>query len=49
MINLKYILMIFEKISGLKVNYCKSSLAGVGIGVNEARGYAQLLGCEVED
>lgn len=48
-INLKYVLMIYEKISGLKVNFSKSSLVGIGVNASEVNCYAQLLGCKVED
>lgn len=46
--HLKYILLIFEKILGLKVNFLKSSLAGIGIDDGDVNWYAQILCCKVE-
>lgn len=45
---LKYILEIFERISGLKVNFSKSSLAGMGVEDRDISRYAQILRCRVE-
>lgn len=38
--NLKYILEIYETILGLKVNFLKSSLAGIGVDESVLRHYA---------
>ena len=48
MLNLKYILQIFETISGLRVNLQKSSLVGIKVDKQETIRFANLLGCKVE-
>lgn len=47
-IHLKYILKIYETISGLMVNFSKSNLAEIGVDEGVVCWYAQLLGCRVE-
>lgn len=46
-LNLKYLLLIFETILGLKVNLSKSSMDGIGVGMQETI-FARLFGCKVE-
>nr|XP_034930821.1 uncharacterized protein LOC118061489 [Populus alba] len=46
--NIKHILLCFELISGLKVNFYKSSIIGVGIEDHVCRHSAQILRCKQE-
>lgn len=46
--HLKYIIHIFESISGLKINWMKSSLASVGVEEGALRHFTQILGCKVD-
>lgn len=46
--HLKYILQTFETISGLKVNYTKSSMVGIGVEAMDLVNLAALLGCKVD-
>lgn len=46
--NLKYIFSIFETISGLKVNYAKSILLGIGVEEEVVHRYASVMACQVE-
>jgi len=45
--NLKVILHCFELASGLKVNFSKSRIGGVGVDHTEIQQYAAILNCEV--
>ncbi|KAI3750395.1 hypothetical protein L2E82_21030 [Cichorium intybus] len=45
--NLARILRCFHAASGLKVNFSKSKVFGVGVSTNELNQYANILGCEV--
>lgn len=46
--NLKYILWIYDTISGLKVNLAKSSMAGIGID-RQLCELTEGFGCKVEE
>jgi hypothetical protein len=43
--NLKLILLAFEQLSGLKINFHKSELYCFGEAKDQAREYAELFGC----
>jgi hypothetical protein len=43
---LKFLLVCFENLSGLKINYEKSTLVPLNILDNEGQLYATILGCE---
>jgi hypothetical protein len=43
--NLKLICLVFEKLSGLKINFHKSELFCFGEAINEVDAYASLFGC----
>ncbi|XP_071693086.1 uncharacterized mitochondrial protein AtMg01250-like [Rutidosis leptorrhynchoides] len=45
--NLMLLLKCFELSSGLKVNYSKRNLFGVGVGKNEVEMMANMFGCNV--
>ena len=40
--------MCFKKVSGLQVNYQKSSLFGIGVDIDSVSSMANLLGCKAE-
>lgn len=44
----KYIPQTFETISGLKVNYYKSSIVGIGVEAVDLVNLAALLDCKVD-
>lgn len=46
--NIKRILRCFQLMSGLKINFSKSSLCGVKIPSPDVEALAQILGCKVE-
>ena len=46
-LNLKAILKCFELASGLKVNYSKSKVGGVGVNSNQMMIFASILNCEI--
>jgi len=46
-LTLKIILKCFELASGLKVNYSKSKVGGVGVNVNQMMVYASNLNCDI--
>ncbi|XP_038717989.1 uncharacterized protein LOC120011040 [Tripterygium wilfordii] len=48
LMNLKRVLRCFELISGLKVNYHKSSLVGIGVQADRVTRVADLLQCQTE-
>ena len=43
--NLKLILLVFEQLSGLKINFHKTELFCFGEAQNDATLYAELFGC----
>jgi hypothetical protein len=45
--NLKLILSVFEKLSGLKINFHKTELLCFGEDQDEANLYAKFFGCEL--
>lgn len=47
-VNIKRILRCFQILSGLKINFSKSSLCSVKIPIHEVKEMAQILGCKVE-
>lgn len=49
MVHLNYILQNFETISGLKVNFLKSSLASIGVVKEDLEHFSTILRCKVED
>ncbi|GJR81176.1 RNA-directed DNA polymerase, eukaryota, reverse transcriptase zinc-binding domain protein [Tanacetum coccineum] len=44
--NLSIILECFHRVSGLKINFHKSNLVGVGVPFDEVKALAQLTGCQ---
>ena len=46
-LTLKAILKCFELASGLKVNYSKSKVGGVGVNVNQMMVFASILNCDI--
>ena len=42
---LKLILYSFELLTGLKINFSRSSLIGLGLTTDEMKNYSKLLGC----
>lgn len=48
MANIKRILRCFQLMSGLKINFSKSSLCGVKICHQDVHDLAQVMGCKVE-
>ncbi|XP_058203083.1 uncharacterized protein LOC131317560 [Rhododendron vialii] len=48
MANIKRILRCFQLMSGLKINFSKSSLCGVNIPLQATYSLAQIMGCKVE-
>ena len=46
-LTLKAILKCFELASGLKVNYSKSKVGGVGVKINQTMVYAFILNCDI--
>lgn len=49
MMNIKRILRCFQLMSGLKINFSKSSLSGIKIPRQEVVTLAQIMGCKVEN
>lgn len=49
MINLNYILLTFVTISVFKVNYSKSSMAGIGVDEGALCRFVGILGCKMEN
>ena len=47
MANLKFLLICFELLSGLKINYLKSEVIAMGISTQEQTRIANLLNCRV--
>jgi len=37
----------FELASGLKVNYSKSKVGGVGVNINQTKVFASILNCDI--
>lgn len=48
LLNLKLVLRWFELLSGLRVNYSKSSLVRINLPVKDVEDIAALLGCKME-
>lgn len=48
MANIKRILRCFQLMSGLKINFSKSSLCGVNVPSEEAVSVARIMGCKLE-
>ena len=46
-LTLKAILKCFELASGLKVNYSKSKVGGVGVNMNQTKIFASILNCDI--
>jgi hypothetical protein len=47
--DLKYLLLGFEELSGLKINYSKSSLVPLNVTNQDGIDYANFLGCELSN
>ena len=45
--HLKFILYLYELASGLKINFEKSQLVGIGLQQVAKKGYANLMGCKM--
>jgi len=46
-LSLKAFMKCFELSFGLKVNYSKSKVGGVGVNVNQMMVYASILNCDI--
>ena len=47
--NLKWLLICFEQMSGMKINYDKSDLLTMGLGEDEANCFAKVFCCKRSD
>lgn len=46
LLNVKKLLVFFEVVSGLKINFQKSVVSGVGLSQDEMKSFADCLGCK---
>jgi hypothetical protein len=45
--HLKWLLVCFEKLSGMKINYSKSDLTTINLGEEESNNYAKIFCCKL--